>query len=403
MSSMFMGSILKRLSLTSLLALGAGSVAISAHGQVAPWEPDLLPPNPEAGKCYGRFQIPAQFTTTEEKVLVSQGYAKIQVSQPRLSPRQEQILIKEASVRFEVRQPRFETVREQVLVRPAYEKLSVSPPQFSIVTQTIQTSTPRLVWKLGNPLKLEAQGYKVHSVADGRIRSRGYAGSTSSRQALSRYQGTATSCGDTCEIWCLVEEPGETVSFNRRVMTSSGTVQRIPVPAKYASISKQILADPGGVREIPVPAKYRTITVETLVEPGRQHLVDMPPVYGLVDKKTLIAPGRYEWRETVCAPGYVGSSTAPIHNSYGSGYSSSTGSRAHSAATHSSAVTHSSRAYSHSGGNRSKRVIIYRSTTPHNQHNQHSQTHTTSGQFGTTQSGRSYYYGTNKPVPPHKD
>ncbi len=393
-----MGSKLKLLGLTSLLALGVGSIAVSASGQAAQWEPDLLPPNPEAGKCYGRVQIPAQYSTIAERVLVSQGYAKLEVSQPRLASRQEQVLTKEASVRYVVRQPRFETIREQVLVRPSYAKLSVSAPQFRTVTQTIQTSAPRLVWKLGNPLRLEAQGYKIHSVADGRIRSRGY-GRSANAQGLGQHQNSVTSCGEVCEIWCLVEEPGETVSFNRRVMTSSGTVRRINVPAKYASISKQIVADPGGVREIPVPAEYRSIMVETLVEPGREHMVEIPPVYGLVDKKTLVAPARYEWRETVCPSGRLHSSTQG-HNSYGktSNYGNYS-SRAHSAASHASAG-HSGAVSSHSGGYTSKKVVIYSGAAPHKPYGQ---THKNTGQFGTTQSGRSYYYGTNRPAQPHED
>jgi len=376
-----MGTILKRLSFASILMLGAGSLGLSASGQVAAWEPDLLPSNPQVGQCYGRVQIPAQYSTTENRVLVSEAYSKVEVSQPRLASRQEQVLVKEASVRFEVRQPRFETVREQVLVRPSYEKLSVTPPQFNMVTETIQTSAPRLVWKLGNPIRLEAQGYKVHSVADGRIRSRGHSGGYQGSFQGS-FQGSATSCGETCEIWCLVEEPGESVSFNRRVMTSSGTVRRINVPAKYTSVSKQIVADPGGVWEIPVPAKYRNITVATVVEPGREHMVNIPPVYGMIDKKTLIAPARYEWRQVVCAPGTLRSSGASTkYGTYGSR-------KAHSAASHSNSGRYSTRT-----------ATTYRGTTSHNQHSQ-SRTHT--GQSGTTQSGRSYYYGTNKPVKPHK-
>jgi len=377
-----MGTILKRLSFASILMLGTGSLAMSANGQVAAWEPDLLPSNPQVGKCYGRVQIPARYTTTEERVLISQAYTKTEVSQPRLSSRREQVLAKEASVRFEVRQPRFKTVSEQVLVRPSYEKLSVTPPKFNTVTETIQTSTSRLVWKLGNPIRLTAQGYKVHSVADGRIRSLGYSGgygsSSSNLSGLGGYQGLATSCGETCEIWCLVEEPGESVSFNRRVMTSSGTVRRINVPAKYTSISKQIVADPGGVREIPVPAEYRNVMVETVVDPGREYMVNIPPVYGLIDKRTLIAPSRYEWRQVVCGPRTLRSSSTLAGH-----YSSR---KAHNAASH-----------SNSGGYSTRTATTYSGTASRSQ----SRTHT--GQIGTTQSGRSYYYGTNKPVKPHVD
>lgn len=288
-----------------LISAAFAPVAMAGSGQhmaMPGYTPDLLPANPSAGMCYARVEIPAQYTTRSERVALKDGYQDMSIEQAQLASRQEQVEIKEASVRYEVRQPTFRSVQEQVMTRPAYDKLSVTPPKFVTKTVTIAGSAPRLVWKRGNPGKLIAQGYKVHSTADAGQGGRGYSSTT-------QYGATGgQNCGDTCEIWCLVEEPGEHVEYNRQVIMVPAKVQRQQVPAKYRTIMKQVVSDPGGVREIPVPAQYQTITVEDVVRPADVRTSMVPTQYGEVAKKVLVSPERYEWRQVVCKPGTATSS-----------------------------------------------------------------------------------------------
>lgn len=335
---------------TAAILLGATAIAplAMAGGQGHPgYTPDLLPPSSNAGECYARVEVPAEYSMSSEQIMVEEGYSKTEVHQPTLASRQEDVLVKEASVRYQVRQPTYRSVTEQMMVRPAYDKLTVSAPQFSTVTETIQTSAPRLVWKRGNPGKLASQGYTIHSTANGGSGyGQGYGGSTT------EFRG-ASECGAACEIWCLVEEPGEQVQFNRKVMTSPGQVQRHSVPAKYKTIHKQVVSDPGGVQEIPVPAEYRAVTVEDVVDPGGERTTHVPPKYAEVATKHLVAPSRYEWRRVLCAPGTgtIGSASTHSTSSYSSGsytsggtYSSGHSSSGHSYGT-SSAVTYGGTSY----------------------------------------------------------
>jgi len=320
-------------------------LAMAGNQGYAPHAPELVPHTSNPGECYARIEVPAEYSTSSEQIMVEEGYSQVEVHQPTLAPRQENVLIKEASVRYQVRQPSYRSVTEQMLVRPAYDKLSVSAPQFSTVTETIQTSAPRLVWKRGNPGTLAAQGYTIHSTANGGSYGQSHSGTTEFRGA--------TECGATCEIWCLVEEPGEQVQFNRKVMTSPGQVQRQTVPAKYRTIHKQVVSDPGGVEEIPVPAQYRSVTVEDVIDPGGERVVNVPPKYADVATKHLIAPSRYEWRRVLCAPGTGSIKSSSSYGSSHSGYTS--GSSYSSGSTYSSGTYHSGTGYSsgstHSGGN----------------------------------------------------
>ncbi len=290
---------LSKVTLGLLASTAAVGLASAGNVSAPAYTPDLLPSNPSAGECYARVEIPAQYRSEGETVLVRDAYTSLDVTETQLRTRQEQVLVKEPSVRYEVRQPTYRSVTEQVLVRPAYEKLVVSQPQFSVVAENVQVSQSRLVWKRGNPGKLMAQGYKIHSTADGGIGGRGY----SSTAEYGRTRPNAMLCGDTCEIWCLVEAPGESVSYNRKVLTAPAQVQRVPVAPKYQSITKQVVAEPGSVREIPIPAEYRSITVEDVVSQGGVREVNQPALYGNVNKRVLVSPERYEWRRVVCAPG----------------------------------------------------------------------------------------------------
>jgi len=286
----------------SLLALGQGT---ASAGNI-PTPPSLVPSNPAAGECYARVKVPARMESRAEQVMVQEGFTEYQVSQPHISTRQQQVMTKDASVEYRVRQPRYSTVTEQMMVRPAYEKLEVSYAKFKTVTETRQVTAPRLIWKKGNPGQLAAQGYVIHSTADGGPAGMGY-GSTVQYGAT---RSADTHCGDTCEIWCLVEEPGQTVSYNRRVLEHPGMVNRVPVPAEYQSITKQVLVDPGGVEEIPVPAQYSSVTVQD-VQPARATQTHIPPKYDQVVSNVPVENERWEWRRVVCEPGTKPMQTPP--------------------------------------------------------------------------------------------
>ena len=294
----------------SVFLLGASFAPLSFAGNNGHpgYAPDLLPPTSGPGECYARVEIPAQYSTSSEQVVVEEAVNRVEIYQAQLAEREEQVVVKEASVRYQVRQPTYRSTTEQMLVRPAYDKLSVRAPQFSTVTETVQTSAPRLVWKRGNPTTLQSQGYTIHSTADGGQYGQGYS-------STAQYAASNGECGTVCEIWCLVEEPGQTTEFNRKVMTTPGQVVRTQVPAKYQTIHKQVISDPGGVQEITVPAEYRSVTVEDVVSPGGERVTTLPPKYAEVATQTLITPATYEWRRVICQPGTGTISSGVQHGS----------------------------------------------------------------------------------------
>lgn len=282
--------------------LGASILMIAVPAFAGPtppsYVPDLLPPNPVAGECYGRVEIPARYETTTQRVVTRDAYQRVLVQQPQLQSTTQRVMVKEPSVRYVVQQPTYGTVTERVLTRPGFDKLTVSEPSFRTVTETLHTGQPRLVWKRGNPTKLRAQGYKIHSTADGGVGGRGYSSTTE----YGRSGGQR--CGSACEIWCLVEEPGESVTVTRQVMSHSAQVHRTPIQPHYETITKQVVTHPGWVKKIPVQGEYHNLHVEKLVHPGGTATINVQPEYDHVQGKKLVSASRYEWRRIVCKPGY---------------------------------------------------------------------------------------------------
>lgn len=404
------------------------STASLAFAGSGPHMPELLPSNPAAGECYARVAIPAQFKTSKKRVLVEEGHTSFQVTEPELRARQEQVLVKEASVRYNVRQPTYRSVTDQVMVRPSYERLRVTRPEFQTVTETVGTSKPRLVWKKGNPATLRSQGYIVHSTADAGQGGRGYR----STSEYGRSRSDAQLCGSSCEIWCLVEAPGQTASYDRKVLTAPSRVERVVVPPKFSTITKQVVADRGGVEEIPIPAEYRPITVEDVVRPASVQKVKVPNRYADVDKNKLVAPERYEWRRVVCAPGTrpAARRSAPAAQSYRSsghyqaqsqghsqsqGYSQSHGTasgRHHSAAAPRYQSRQSSSVYSYEGRTAPRAYQSY-SSYGNSGHAGAASGAYSAGSSGYTRStttsdhpmqqaplrtGKAYYFGTDAPA-----
>jgi len=289
-------------SLTTILLGGAGTAFANGPANL----PSAVPPVANPGECYAQVKVPAQYATGSQTVTTSEAYTSLEVTEPQFQSRREGVLTKEASTRYVVRQPTYRTVTEQVLTRPAHDRLSVTRPLFSTVTENLQTGAPHLVWKRGNPGELQRQGYVIHSTADGRLTSSATGGSYGSSRQGDTYATTQNGgdrCGPLCEIWCLVEEPGTSVSTTRRVMTTPPRVFRTPVPAEYTSVRKEVVSDPGGVQEVPVPAEYASVVIHDLVRPAETREVYVPEEYGQVATKNLISPERYEWRRVLCQPG----------------------------------------------------------------------------------------------------
>ena len=222
-------------------------------------------PNAQPGQCFARVVIPAVYDDVPQTVTVQDSFDRISVTEPQFAPDSVSVKTRDEGVRYIVRQPRYETRTEQVLVKPAYERLTVVPAQFDTVSEQIQVGQPRLVWRPGRNLS-----------------------------------GVTRTDPNTGAVYCLVEEPGKTVTVHKRVVRVPEQVRAQAVPAQYVSVTKQVLVDPGGVDQQAIPAEFRDVPVSRLVQPAGQVAQPVAPQTKTINTRVLRSPERFEWVPVLC-------------------------------------------------------------------------------------------------------
>ena len=222
-------------------------------------------PNAQPGECFARVVIPAVYDDVPQTVTVQDSYDKISVTEPQFAPDAVNVKVRDEGVRYIVRQPRYEARSEQILVKPAYERLTVVPAQFEMVSEQIQVGQPRLVWRPGRNLS-----------------------------------GVTRTDPNTGAVYCLVEEPGKTVTVHKRVVRVPEQVRAQSVPAQYMTVTKQVLVDPGGVDQEVIPAEFRDVPVSRLVQPAGQVAQPVAPQQKTINTRVLRSPERFEWVPVLC-------------------------------------------------------------------------------------------------------
>ncbi len=167
---------------------------------------EMLPPNAEAGECFSRVLIPAQYESYSETVLKS-----------------------EASEKLTIVPAKYQTVEETLLVKPASKRLVKVPAQYGFVSERILDKPAHTIWKKGK----------------GPITKINHA---------------------TGEILCKVEVPATYRTVRKRVLKSKATVKEVEIPAEYRTVKvRKLVQDAEALRE-EIPAEYQTVSKRRLVK-----------------------------------------------------------------------------------------------------------------------------------------
>lgn len=228
-----------------------------------------LPRTPSglAGECAARITIPARYRTDQRQVIVQDAHTKLAFSEPALHSDTVRVKVRDEYTRYKVRQPRWEVETEEIVARPEYERLTVRPAQWKFIDETVDISQPRLVWKRGN-----------------------VAGSQITRTDPV-----------TGSVFTLLEEPGETRTYRKRVMLAPEQVVATRVPAKSLTVTRRVLTDPGGVDAETVPAEFRNYAVEKITQPAMAREIPVPAKRELISTDIMVSPERWEWVPVLCA------------------------------------------------------------------------------------------------------
>ncbi len=251
--------------LLAAAAITIGFAGSAQAGGLNAFSPAGALPDAQAGQCFARITLPAEYDIVPETVVVEDAYERLSVNDTQFGASSIDVQVKDQGVRYEVRQPVYETVTEQVIVKPAHERLQVVAAKFEDVTETIIVEEARKVWKAGSNL--------------------------SSHRKIDEQTG---------QVYCLVDVPAKTRTVTRRVMVQPEQVIRVPVEAQYATVQKQVLVDRGGVAEIPTPPEFKTLSTQEIISPASTTRSMTSPRTAVVERTVLRAPERFEWVEVLC-------------------------------------------------------------------------------------------------------
>lgn len=247
---------------------------------------DQLPPNAKPGECYARVVIPAQYRTSNQRVLARGASERIEVIPAKYAPATERVLVKEASTRLEVVPATYRNVTERVLVRPASTRLVEVPATYRTESERILVSPARTEWKRGT-----GRGSQTGNNFGG------------AAEQVDRFEGRnvlATRVEDTGELMCLVEIPAQYRTVTRRVVDRPATTRTVEIPAEYKTVTRRVVDRPASTREVTIPAQYTTIKTTRVVEPASERRITIPEQYKTVTKRELVSDESREWRPVLC-------------------------------------------------------------------------------------------------------
>jgi len=178
-----------------------------------------LPPNAEAGECYAKVIIPAEYKTTTERHQTQ-----------------------EASDRLEVTPAEFKWVEERMTIKEASTRLEVVPAEYKWTEKTIE-------------VKPAHTGWVMQSVAD---------------CVLPEKDSPAG------EVFCLRTTPPVYRTIRTQCLVNPASVRTIAIPAEYQMVRRQVVASAATARKVCIPAEYENVEKTVMVCPERvkwEHIV----------------------------------------------------------------------------------------------------------------------------------
>ena len=236
------------------------------HMMQPPSAPSLLPPpDARAGQCCARRLVPATYRNEGIDIVTQDAVEQVSVSEPEFAARTQAFVTRDGYVRYEVSEPVFRNEAQTIVTRPAYERLVAVPAQMGARSETVVIREPRMVWRRGENLS-----------------------------------GVRRLDPNTGEIYCLVEERGQTQVVTRRVVSRPASVQRVAVPAQTQTLNRQVLVTPSQVREIRVPEQTQAVTIQELARPATARTSMTPEQHSTINRQVLVTPEHYEWVQVEC-------------------------------------------------------------------------------------------------------
>ena len=227
---------------------------------------DVLPANPQVGKCYIRCVVEDKWRETNVQITKVPGYKKLEIIPAEYKTVEEQVVVKAASKKLEIVPAVYKKVKETIKVEDDYNKLTLVPIKFTDVTEEV-----------------------IVQPAYTRFESRSAMENCKSKNPWD------------CVFLCYVEYPEQKVPFAVKKIDVTATYTKTTKTGKSIEITKDELVTPPTVKEIEIPAVYKTVKKRVLVSDETVREIDVEPQYeNQITKVLEKAGGMANWEEIDC-------------------------------------------------------------------------------------------------------
>jgi len=301
---------------TLKLSLIATAILTTANATSAIDGDDLPPARP--GQCFTKAFFPAKYTTTTERVLVSEPSEKVEVIPAKYGWVTEKIKVSDGTERVITSPPRYKTVYEKMLVKPAQQtwRTSLSPNAPEASDTCVQSAG--------------AAGMNISGARPGTCYYEHYIPekyTTTTQKVLAaeatekviavpaKYRTVTKKILVSEGTERLVKQPAQYKTVKQKVLIApartewkktrcadrgcnqSEVVCLVEIPATYKTVTKQVVAKPARTRKVTTPPVYKTVQIQELVQPATTRTIPVPARYKTVTQTKKVSDGRYTWSD----------------------------------------------------------------------------------------------------------
>ncbi len=226
---------------------------------------DMLPTNPEPGKCYVKCITPDVYKNVEEKIMVKPAYKVLKVIPATYKTVTERVLVKEASKQYKYIPAEYETVEVSFVGTEGSTKIKIVEASLNPSSEKIEVFPAIGRWEYSSLPDCESEN------------------------------------PNDCQVLCWKEYPAQYKTINTQILGSDASTTNSPVAELTKSYAKRVIKTPARTETIEIPAEYSEITRSVLVKDETIEEVTVPAEYTTVTKEVLVSKGGVTvWEEIDC-------------------------------------------------------------------------------------------------------
>ncbi|MCK5854047.1 MAG: peptidoglycan-binding protein, partial [Sulfurovaceae bacterium] len=277
-------------------------------------------PNAQAGMCYGKVVIPAQYKTVTEKLLATPESTKLSIVPAEYKSGSERVLDTAASTKIQTVPATYKTESRTITVSPASTgwKTGINPD--ARVASSALLSSARAG---GINLETAPSGscyYEFYSAPQYKTVSEKVLDTAASTRLISKpatFKPGTKRVLVTPESTKLVTVPAQYKTVTEKVQVAPAKKEwkqtkcqdqdcsieemmcLVDIPAQYKTVTKQVLVRPESTRSSVIPAQYKTVTSNELASPASTQSVNIPATYKTLTKTQKVSGAKYIWSNSL--------------------------------------------------------------------------------------------------------